>query len=138
MTPKAPTSIGLLQQRLQAVAQAQGTTMARIQVVVGTTVLAQMMPAGAIKGGTAMKFRFGSQTRFTRDLDIARASDAATFRKELEASLGAGWCDFTGILAASRSNPAPADVPADYVMKPFDVKLLSRALVHDGATGGGP
>lgn len=93
MSPKPPTSVGLLQSRMQAEAWTQGATAARIQVVIGATVLAQMMPPGAVKGGTAMKFRFGGATRFTRDLDIARAADATTFRRELEESLrtaGAG------------------------------------------------
>lgn len=87
MSPKPPTSLGLLQSRMQTEARAQGTTAARVQVVIGTTVLAQLVPSGAVKGGTAMKLRFGGATRFTRDLDIASATDAATFRRELEESL---------------------------------------------------
>ena len=126
MSPKPPTSVGLLQSRMHAVAQAQGTSPARIQVVIGTTTLAQMMPACAVKGGTAMKFRFGGATRFTRDLDVARAADAATFRQELQDSLRAGWGDFTGTLAEARAKPAPAGIPLAYVMKPFDVKLAYR------------
>lgn len=126
MSPKPPPSVGVLQSRITQEATRRTTSPLRVQVVVGTTVLAQMLPAGAIKGGTAMKFRFGGETRFTTDLDVARALEAATFRRELEDSLRMGWGDFTGTVAESRSKPNPPGVPADYVMKPFDIKLSYR------------
>ncbi len=98
----------------------------RVRTIVGTTALAQMMPPGAIKGGTAMKFRLGAATRFTRDLDVARSDDAQTFRRELELSLNEGWSGFSGRVAESRSQPRPPGVPVDYLMKPFDIKLEFR------------
>lgn len=39
-------------------------------------VVAQMLPDGAVKGGSALKLRFGDEgTRFSEDLDTVRASD---------------------------------------------------------------
>lgn len=38
--------------------------------------VAQMLPDGAVKGGSALKLRLGDEgTRFSEDLDTARASD---------------------------------------------------------------
>ncbi len=86
-------------------------------------VLSQMMPSGAIKGGTAMKIRMGvSSTRFSLDLDVAREQDLTDFIDELEANLRAGWNDFTGTVeAGTKANPKV--IPPEYVMQPYKVKL---------------
>ncbi|WP_350339524.1 nucleotidyl transferase AbiEii/AbiGii toxin family protein [Paramicrobacterium fandaimingii] len=55
-----------------------------------------MLPAGAIKGGSAMALRFGRSTRFTRDLNAARTGSLAAFRAEFEEALARGWGGFTG------------------------------------------
>lgn len=52
-------------------------------------VVGQMLPEGAIKGGTAMALRFGLGTRFTQDLDAARVRSPAEFRSDFEESLAA-------------------------------------------------
>nr|WP_255353631.1 MULTISPECIES: nucleotidyl transferase AbiEii/AbiGii toxin family protein [unclassified Plantibacter] len=84
-----------------------------------------MLPAGAIKGGSAMALRYGRATRFTRDLDAARSGTLAEFVSEFEERLRNGWAGFTGRLI-ERTPPKPAGVPATYVMQPFDVKLDYR------------
>ncbi len=39
-------------------------------------VVGQLLPGGAVKGGSAIKLRFGEGvTRFTTDLDVAWAND---------------------------------------------------------------
>lgn len=116
-----PRNITALNQRInnleggEILAFRRRTTMAL--VVVG-----QMLPDGAVKGGSAMALRYGSSTRFTLDLDAARARDLATFHADFEERLREGWGGFTGRLV-ERTPPKPMGIPASYVMKPFDVKL---------------
>lgn len=88
-------------------------------------VVGQMLPAGAIKGGSAMALRYGRDTRFTRDLDAARIASHAVFRAEFEEALAQGWAGFTGRLLR-KAAPRPTAVPAAYVMQPFEVKLDYR------------
>lgn len=85
-------------------------------------VIGQMLPEGAVKGGSAIALRYGSSTRFTRDLDAARTGGLSAFRADFEERLREGWGGFTGRLA-ERKAPKPKGIPAPYVMKPFDVKL---------------
>lgn len=85
-------------------------------------VVGQMLPAGAVKGGSAMALRYGTSTRFTRDLDAARVQDLTVFRTDFEENLRTGWAGFTGRLIELTA-PKPPGIPAPYVMKPFEVKL---------------
>ena len=62
-------------------------------------------------------------TRFTTDLDIARASAIDDFSEQLAGSLAAGWEGFTGALVEERQ-AHPKGVPSQYVMQPFSVKPL--------------
>ncbi|WP_294164077.1 nucleotidyl transferase AbiEii/AbiGii toxin family protein [uncultured Senegalimassilia sp.] len=83
-----------------------------------------MLPDGSVKGGSAIKMRLGDgATRFTTDLDIARASAIDDFSEQLAGSLAAGWEGFTGALVEERQ-AHPKGVPSQYVMQPFSVKLL--------------
>jgi Nucleotidyl transferase AbiEii toxin, Type IV TA system len=88
-------------------------------------VVGQMLPEGAIKGGSAMALRYGRGTRFTQDLDAARVQPLARFRSDFEESLAAGWAGFTGRLI-EKAAPRPTGVPTAYVMQPFEVKLDYR------------
>lgn len=57
----------------------------RARTVMANAIVGQMLPDGAVKGGSAIKLRFGeSVTRFTTDLDVARASTLEEFLDELE------------------------------------------------------
>lgn len=45
------------------------------RAIIANAIVAQMLPDGSVKGGSAIKMRLGDgATRFTTDLDIARAS----------------------------------------------------------------
>lgn len=91
--------------------------------LVANAIVGSMMPSGAIKGGSSLKLRFGDAlTRFTTDLDTARNEELDAFVDSLEAILGVGWCGFTGRVVP-REPANPKDVPAAYVMRPFDIKL---------------
>ena len=85
-----------------------------------------MLPDGIIKGGTALKVRFGdAQTRFSRDLDAARpaGTDLAMYLDGLDENLHKGWHDVRGIVRPGRPVKAPQSVPLEYVMQPFKVAL---------------
>ncbi len=95
----------------------------RLRRLLANAVVAQMLPEGAVKGGSALKLRFGaSATRFSKDLDTARVSDIKQYMESLADALEAGWNGFTGVLV-ERSQATPKGVPRSYVMQPFDVKL---------------
>ena len=86
-------------------------------------IVAQMLPDGSVKGGSAIKMRLGDgATRFTTDLDVARASAMDDFSEQLASSLAVGWEGFTGALIEGRQ-AHPKGVPPQYVMQPFSVKL---------------
>lgn len=95
----------------------------RLRIALANTIVGQMIPESAVKGGSSLKMRYGDgATRFTRDLDTARVSDMEEYARKLEASLKEGWEGFTGTLV--RREPAkPRGVPGEYVMQPYDIKL---------------
>ena len=120
---KAPSSRRNLDAALQRIASGNREGYLRIRAVVSNTVVSQMLPDGAVKGGSGLKLRLGDRcTRFTTDLDIARAATMDAFAKELDSALSAGWGGFTGRLV--EKEPAhPKGVPTHYVMQPYEVKL---------------
>lgn len=86
-------------------------------------IVASMLPDGVVKGGSALKMRFGdAATRFTTDLDTATAMDPAVYAQQLDKALRDGWEGFGGRVVA-RKPASPKEVPPEYVMKPYDVKL---------------
>ncbi len=86
-------------------------------------IVANALPNGVIKGGTAIKMRFGdNKTRFTTDLDTATATDPTLYAMQLGQALSQGWEGFTGRVVP-REPASPNGVPNKYVMQPFDVKL---------------
>lgn len=95
----------------------------KTRTIMANTVVGQILPDGAIKGGSAIKMRLGDAgTRFTSDLDIALASSLEEFTAAFSEALTNGWNGFSGRLVAK--NPAkPRNVPDEYVMQPFEVKL---------------
>lgn len=121
MTARKPNGKHNLELALSRAAGAENLLAAR--TLVANAIVASMLPAGAVKGGTSLKLRFGdAATRFTTDLDAARAEGIDDFRRELEGRLSEGWEGFAGRLAEGRQ-AHPKDVPAGYVMQPFEVKL---------------
>ena len=120
----APTNVRSLEQRIRNLEGNDGSVLRR-RVGMALVVVGQMLPEGAIKGGSAMALRCGRGTRFTRDLDAARVQPLAEFRSDFEDSLAAGWAGFTGRLV-EKAAPRPPAVPTGYVMQPFEVKLDYR------------
>ena len=116
-----PNSVRSLEQRIRNLEGSEDLAIRR-RVGMALVVVGQMLPEGAIKGGSAMALRYGRGTRFTQDLDAARVQPMARFRSDFEDSLAAGWAGFTGRLI-EKAAPRPTGVPTAYVMQPFDVKL---------------
>lgn len=94
-----------------------------LRAVIADAVVGQMLPDCVIKGGGALKLRYGAQqARFTMDFDAASGMDVDSFVEASRVRLAAGWNDFSGTLSIERP-ASPDGVPADYVMQPFDVHL---------------
>lgn len=120
----APTNVRSLEQRIRNLEGSDGLALRR-RIGMALVIVGQMLPEGAVKGGSAMALRFGRGTRFTQDLDAARVQPLAAFRRDFEESLATGWAGFTGRLV-ERPAPRPSAVPTAYVMRPFEVKLDYR------------
>lgn len=116
-----PSNLTALTQRLRNL-EGDDTLVFRRRTTMALVVVGQSLPEGAVKGGSAMALRYGSETRFTLDLDAARARDLASFRAAFEERLREGWGGFTGRLVELKP-PKPTGIPASYVMQPFEVKL---------------
>ena len=116
-----PRSARSLEQRIRNLEGDDGLALRR-RVGMALVVVGQMLPEGAIKGGSAMALRYGRGTRFTQDLDAARVQSLDRFRSDFEESLARGWAGFTGRLI-EKAAPRPTGVPTSYVMKPFEVRL---------------
>lgn len=120
----APTNVRSLEQRLRNLEGDDGLALRR-RTAMALVVVSQMLPEGAVKGGSSMALRYGLLTRFTRDLDAARIQPLDRFRSDFEESLVAGWAGFSGRLV-EKAAPSPLAVPAAYVMQPFEVELDYR------------
>lgn len=95
----------------------------RVRRTMANVIVGQMLPEGVVKGGSALKIRFGLRTtRFSQDLDAARVGDIDAFVDALEERLSVGWGGFTGHVIP-KAPAHPKDVPTQYVMQPFQVKL---------------
>ena len=93
------------------------------RTIMANAIVANLLPNGVVKGGSAIKMRFGdADTRFTTDLDTATASNPEVYAERLNEALHEGWQGFSGRVV-KREPASPADVPARYVMQPYDVKL---------------
>ena len=95
----------------------------RVRRLMANVIVGQLLPDGAVKGGSALKLRFGQgTTRFSMDLDTARSIALDEYVDKLEAALAGGWEGFTGKLVP-KSPAHPDGVPAHYVMQPFEAKI---------------
>ena len=64
----------------------------QVRTIIANTIIAQLLPNGAVKGGSSLRLRYGDKaTRFTRDLDTARAEELDEFLLKLEAALQEGY-----------------------------------------------
>lgn len=128
MTAARPNSMRKLDNAIKKMA-ADEKAYVNVRSLIANAIVSQMIPDGVVKGGTSLKLRFGDAvTRYTTDLDAARAKSLEDFSDKLNNALAQGWHGFTGRVVP-REPAHPDGVPASYVMQPFDVKLsyLSKA-----------
>jgi len=91
--------------------------------IMANAIVGQMLNGAVVKGGSGLKLRYGlSLTRATMDLDTACQGDIPAFAEELSQSLKSGWCGFSGTVV-KRDPAKPRDVPPQYVMQPYAVRL---------------
>lgn len=120
---KRPNSMRHLDDALRRVCGGSAAEFLRARTVMANAIVASMLPDGVVKGGSAIKMRFGDMaTRFTTDLDTATASDPDEYARLLGEALARGWEGFGGRVVP-RDPASPRGVPTEYVMRPFDVKL---------------
>lgn len=123
MTAKRPSSMRHLDGAIRRECGGDQAAYVRLRTLMANAVVARMLPDGVVKGRSAIKMRYGNaRTRYTTDLDTATATDPAAYAELLGAALARGWEGFTGRVAP-REPAHPRDVPEEYVMRPFDVRL---------------
>lgn len=122
---EAPPNLDSLQARIRNIAEERGQQFRRIQRAIASTVIAQMLPDGVVKGGTAMKIRVGEAgSRYTPDFDASRPRNVSVddYIEQLRDRLERGWSGFTGTVRVLEPREVD-DVPLDYVMQPFKIAL---------------
>ena len=118
---KRPNSMRHLDDAIRRVCGGTPQDFVRTRTILANAIVASMLPDGVVKGGSALKMRFGdAATRFTTDLDTATATAPALYAAKLDSNLRIGWEGFSGRVVP-REPAAPKGVPAQYVMQPYDV-----------------
>ena len=122
MSDKIPNSRRNLDIAIERIFSANKNQL-QVRTLLANTIVGQLLPNGVVKGGSALKFRYGDMTtRFTRDFDTARAESLEAFIEQLDAALKGGWHGFTGRVV--RKEPSkPKGVPGEYIIQPFEIKL---------------
>lgn len=109
----------------RAIQRIYGTAAKYVEIrsMIANTVVGQFLPEGVVKGGSALRLRYGLEnTRVTVDFDTAHRNELEKFIETLSSGLKVGWSGFSGEVVR-RKPPSPQDIPPEYVMQPFDVKL---------------
>ena len=125
MSEKIPNSRRNLDISIDRIFGVDGNQL-QVRTLIANTIIGQLLPKGVVKGGSALKLRYGNKTtRFTRDLDTARADELSVYLEQLDAALDNGWNGFTGRVV--RKEPAkPKGIPGEYIMQPFEIKLAYK------------
>ena len=122
-TPKRPNSKRNLDMALQR-KYGVGANLVQVRMAMANTIVGQMLPDVVIKGGTSLRLRYGrGNSRYTIDCDVARRMELDDFVAELRSALSTGWNGFSGDLI-TKTPAKPRGVPQEYVMQPFEVKLM--------------
>lgn len=120
----APTNLDSLLRRLHNFATETHQPFGVVQRTLANVVISQLLPAGVVRGGTAMRIRAGVHARFSTDIDAVRAEDLDIdeYVDQLRHNLERGWQGFHGVVEALEAF-APSNVPDEYVMRPFRIRL---------------
>ncbi len=118
----APGSKSTLERRISDYAREYLQSEKRVRVTISQMVVAQLLPAALVKGGSAMKFRLGMTfTRDSKDLDAVVRANQDSFAAQLEVNLRLGWGPFVGtVKALAQRHHDESGYPT---MQPYAVKL---------------
>ena len=120
---KRPNSMRHLDDAIRRACGGSTERFIHARTIMANALVASMLPDGVIKGGSALKMRFGdAATRFTTDLDTASATNPELYALKLSERLMAGWEGFSGRVV-EREPASPDGIPKEYVMQPYDIRL---------------
>lgn len=122
---KIPQNVNFLERGIRSLVDANDKAY-RLRVLMANVVVGQFLDGAVMRGGSALKLRYGNMTtRFTMDFDAARSVSAEEFEQRFLRRLQEGWNCFSGRLV-KLPKAHPRNVPAPYVMQPYEVKLTYR------------
>ena len=122
---KQPNSKANLDRAIQRI-YGTGAKYVEIRSMIANTVVGQFLPDGVVKGGSALRFRYGLEnTRVTVDFDTAHRNRLEDFIDTIASGLRVGWSGFSGDVV--RREPAsPRDISNLFphalqrMIRPFD------------------
>ena len=120
---RPPNSKSNLERAISRYAGNDAVRANELAVALSNAIVAQMIGAGVVKGGSSLKLRYGDKaTRVTKDLDTAWSMDLDSFLKDIRAKLKLGWNGFAGEVVVLKQ-ASPKGIPFEYVMQPCAVHL---------------
>ncbi len=120
---RPPNSKSNLERAISRYAGNDAVRANELAVALSNAIVAQMIGAGVVKGGSSLKLRYGDKaTRVTKDLDTAWSVDLDSFLKDISAKLKLGWNGFAGEVVVLKQ-ASPRGIPFGYVMQPCAVHL---------------
>ena len=120
---RPPNSKSNLERAISRYADNDAVRANELAVSLSNAIVAQMIGAGVVKGGTSLRLRYGEEvTRVTKDLDTAFSVDLDSFLKDVGGKLKTGWNGFSGEIVVLKQ-ASPKGIPFDYVMQPCAVHL---------------
>lgn len=122
---KQPHNVTYLERAIRSLADSNENGV-RLRTLMANVIVGQFLDGAVMRGGGALKLRYGNAaTRFTMDFDAARNISAEEFETRFASRLQEGWNGFAGRLV-TMPKAHPRNVPAAYVMQPYEVKLSYR------------
>ncbi len=122
---KPPHNVTYLERMLRRLVDSNENGV-RLRTQMANAIVGQFLDGAVMRGGGALKMRYGNAaTRFTMDFDAARNITSEEFEARFTQRLKEGWNGFSGRLV-EKPKARPRNVPAEYVMQPYEVKLTYR------------
>ena len=122
---KPPHNVAFLERAIRNLVDSNGNGI-RLRTMMANVIVGQFLDGAVMRGGGALKFRYGgATTRYTMDFDAARSVDEDEFVARFNKRMRNGWSGFSGRLV-KMPKAHPRNVPEEYVMQPFEVKLTYR------------
>ena len=120
---RPPNSKSNLERAISRYAGNDAVRANELAVAFSNAIVAQLIGAGVVKGGSSLKLRYGDKaTRVTKDLDAAWSVDLDSFLKDVGGKLKSGWNGFSGEIVVLKQ-ASPRGIPFEYVMQPCAVHL---------------